>query len=45
MLALDNIKVRDIESGFMSRKHQFALFNIDNRYVSRQSYVNELLAE
>lgn len=31
MLSLDNIKVRDIEAGFMSRKHMFALFNIDQR--------------
>ncbi len=31
MLSLDNMKVRDIEGGFMSKKHQFALFNIDNR--------------
>ena len=31
MLSLDNIKVRDIEAGFMSRKHMFALFNTDAR--------------
>ncbi|XP_070175963.1 dynamin-1-like isoform X8 [Littorina saxatilis] len=27
MLALDNVKVRDIETGFMSKKTAFALFN------------------
>ena len=31
MLSLDNLRVRDIEAGFMSKKHMFALFNIDNR--------------
>ena len=31
MLSLDNMKVRDVEGGFMSKKHQFALFNTDGR--------------
>ena len=31
MLSLDNMKVKDMEGGFMSRKHMFALFNPDSR--------------
>ena len=31
MLSLDGMRVRDIEAGFMSKKHQFALFNTDMR--------------
>lgn len=33
MLPLDGLKLRDIEQGFMSRKHTFALFNPDGRNV------------
>ena len=33
MLPLDNLKVRDIEEGFMSRRHKFALFNTESRQV------------
>jgi len=33
MLPLDGLKVRDIEGGFMSRRHTFALFNPDGRNV------------
>lgn len=33
MLPLDNLKLRDIEAGFMSRRCMFALFNIENRYL------------
>ena len=29
MLPLDGLKLRDIEQGFMSRRHMFALFNPD----------------
>ena len=32
MLSLDNLRIRDIESGFMSRRCMFALFNVENRY-------------
>lgn len=33
MLPLDGLKLRDIEQGFMSRRHTFALFNPDGRNV------------
>lgn len=33
MLPLDGLKLRDIEQGFMSRKHTFALFNPDGRNI------------
>ena len=33
MLQLDGLKLRDIESGFMSRRHTFALFNPEGRNV------------
>lgn len=32
MLPVDNLKVRDIEKGFMSSKYIFALFNTEQRY-------------
>ena len=31
-LPLDNLKLRDIEAGFMSRSIKFALFNSETRY-------------
>ena len=31
MLSLDGLKVRDVESSFMSRRVQFALFSVNNR--------------
>lgn len=33
MLPLDGLKLRDLEQGFMSRRHMFALFNPDGRNV------------
>lgn len=33
MLPLDCLKVKDLESGFMSRRHVFAIFNPDQRYL------------
>ncbi|CAJ0607899.1 unnamed protein product [Cylicocyclus nassatus] len=33
MLPLDGIKLRDIESGFMSRQHKFALFYPDGKNI------------
>lgn len=33
MLPLDGLKLRDIESGFMSKRHTFALFNPEGRNV------------
>uniref|UniRef100_A0A665WD74 Interferon-induced GTP-binding protein Mx n=1 Tax=Echeneis naucrates TaxID=173247 RepID=A0A665WD74_ECHNA len=34
MLPLDNLKLRDVEKGFMSSKHVFAIFNTEQRYRS-----------
>jgi len=31
MLSLDGLKLRSIESGFMSRQHKFVLFNVEGR--------------
>uniref|UniRef100_A0A665VP39 Interferon-induced GTP-binding protein Mx n=1 Tax=Echeneis naucrates TaxID=173247 RepID=A0A665VP39_ECHNA len=31
MLPLDNLKIRDVEKGFMSTKHVFAIFNTEQR--------------
>ncbi|KAG7240777.1 hypothetical protein INR49_026394, partial [Caranx melampygus] len=33
MLPLDNLKLRDVEKGFMSSKHVFAIFNTEQRNV------------
>lgn len=33
MLPLDGLKLRDVEQGFMSRRHTFALFNPEGRNV------------
>ncbi|KAI7803648.1 dynamin-3 isoform X3 [Triplophysa rosa] len=33
MLPLDNLKLRDVEKGFMSTKHIFAIFNTEQRNV------------
>lgn len=33
MLPLDGIKLRDLEAGFMSRQHKFALFYPDGKLV------------
>ncbi|XP_038638404.1 dynamin-1 isoform X7 [Scyliorhinus canicula] len=38
MLPLDNLKLRDIEKGFMSSKHIFALFNTEQRSGIRNVY-------
>ena len=32
MLQVDNLRLRDIEKGFMSSKQIFALFNTEQRY-------------
>ncbi|PNI69089.1 DNM1 isoform 9, partial [Pan troglodytes] len=34
MLSVDNLKLRDVEKGFMSSKHIFALFNTEQRVVA-----------
>lgn len=33
MLPLDGIKLKDLEAGFMSRQHKFALFYPDGKCV------------
>lgn len=45
MLPLDGLKIRDIEQGFMSRKHTFALFNPDQRNVYKDYKQLELSCE
>ena len=31
MLQLENLKLRDVEGGFMAKRPQFALFNIEGK--------------
>uniref|UniRef100_A0A8C5Q004 Dynamin-2 n=1 Tax=Leptobrachium leishanense TaxID=445787 RepID=A0A8C5Q004_9ANUR len=45
MLPLDNLKLRDIEKGFMSSKHIFALFNTEQRNVYKDYRQLELACE
>ncbi|KAK2179718.1 hypothetical protein NP493_476g04057 [Ridgeia piscesae] len=45
MLSLDQLKVRDVEGGFMSRQHKFALFNMDGRNVYKDYKQLELSAD
>lgn len=45
MLPLDGIKLRDIEQGFMSRRHTFALFNPEGRNVYKDYKQLELSCE
>jgi dynamin GTPase len=45
MLSLDNLKLRDIEAGFMSRRCMYALFNVENRNVYKDYKQLELSAE
>lgn len=40
MLPLDNLKLRDVEKGFMSTKHTFAIFNTEQRSDAAQSIVH-----
>ncbi|KAI5104682.1 dynamin-2, partial [Silurus meridionalis] len=42
MLPLDNLKVRDVEKGFMSSKHMFAIFNTEQRNVFKDNRFLEL---
>lgn len=39
MLPLDNLKLRDVEKGFMSSKFVFAIFNTELRFVCRPVFV------
>lgn len=45
MLSLDNLKLRDMEGGFMSRRCMFALFNMENRNVYKDYKQLELSAD
>ncbi|GAB0090122.1 Dynamin [Sergentomyia squamirostris] len=45
MLPLDGLKLRDIEQGFMSRRHTFALFNPEGRNVYKDYKQLELSSE
>jgi dynamin GTPase len=45
MLPLDGLKIRDIDAGFMSRRHTFALFNPDMRNVYKDFKSLELSCE
>ncbi|GFT20520.1 dynamin [Nephila pilipes] len=45
MLPLDGLKIKDIEAGFMSRRHTFALFNPDQRNVFKDYKQLELSCE
>ncbi|XP_062891838.1 dynamin-3 isoform X4 [Mobula hypostoma] len=45
MLPLDNLKLKDVEKGFMSTKHIFALFNTEHRNVYKDYRQIELACE
>ncbi|XP_016302394.1 dynamin-1-like isoform X6 [Sinocyclocheilus anshuiensis] len=45
MLQVDNLKFRDVEKGFMSSKHNFALFNTEQRNVYKDYRQLELACE
>ncbi|EEB17704.1 dynamin, putative [Pediculus humanus corporis] len=45
MLSLDGLKLRDVEQGFMSRRHTFALFNPEGRNVYKDCKQLELSCE
>uniref|UniRef100_A0AAZ3QZ84 Dynamin-2 n=1 Tax=Oncorhynchus tshawytscha TaxID=74940 RepID=A0AAZ3QZ84_ONCTS len=45
MLPLDNLKLRDVEKGFMSTKHTFAIFNTESRNVYKDLRQIELACD
>nr|XP_040046075.1 dynamin-3 isoform X4 [Gasterosteus aculeatus aculeatus] len=45
MLPLDNLKLRDVEKGFMSTKHIFAIFNTEQRNVYKDLRQVELACD
>uniref|UniRef100_A0A7N6A7G4 Dynamin-2 n=1 Tax=Anabas testudineus TaxID=64144 RepID=A0A7N6A7G4_ANATE len=45
MLPLDNLKLRDVEKGFMSSKHGFAIFNTEQRNVYKDLRQIELACD
>lgn len=38
MLPLDGLKIKDVEQGFMSRRHTYALFNPEGRNVYKVNF-------
>ncbi|CAF1573916.1 unnamed protein product [Rotaria magnacalcarata] len=42
MLPLENLKIRDVEGGFMAKRPQFAIFNIDSKNVFKEHKTLEL---
>ena len=45
MLPLDNLKLRDMEAGFMSRRQMFAIYNPEGRNVCKDWKALELSCE
>uniref|UniRef100_A0A4W5PJ74 Dynamin-2 n=1 Tax=Hucho hucho TaxID=62062 RepID=A0A4W5PJ74_9TELE len=45
MLPLDNLKLRDVEKGFMSTKHVFGIFNTESRNVYKDLRQIELACD
>ena len=45
MLALDQLKLRDLESGFMTRRHMFAIYNPEGRNVFKDFKTLDLSCE
>ena len=45
MLQLDQLKIRDMESGLFSKRHSFALFSQDSRNVYKEYKTLELSCE
>ncbi|XP_053320809.1 dynamin-2 isoform X7 [Spea bombifrons] len=45
MLPLDNLKIRDVEKGFMSNKHIFGIFNTEQRNVYKDLRQIELACD
>jgi len=45
MLALDGLKLRDLESGFISRRHMFAIYNPEGRNVFKDFKTLDLSCE
>ncbi len=43
MLPLDQLKLRDLETSFMSRRHMFAIYNPEGRNVFKDFKVRYLL--
>lgn len=44
MLPLDNLKLRDVEKGFMSSKQVFAIFNTEHRCGTSTTLLTECIS-